>query len=58
MFSFKTTKGASRVSSMVVDDDSADYSPDEQDVRMLNAIFSASVVLQDAAVSNGILSGE
>ena len=58
MFSFKTTKGASRVSSMVVDDDSADYSPDEQDARMLNAIFSASVVLQDAAVSNGILSGE
>ena len=43
---------------MVVDDDSADYSPDEQDARMLNAIFSASVVLQDAAVSNGILSGE
>lgn len=31
---------------------------EDEDARMLNAIFSASVVLQDAYVSNGILSGE
>ena len=62
MFNYITTKGAARVTSMFGDDESVvtsnDATLDEKDARMLNAIFSASVVLQDASVSNGILNGE
>jgi hypothetical protein len=62
MFNYITTKGAARVTSMFGDDESVvtsnDSTTDEMDARMLNAIFSASVVLQDASVSNGILNGE
>jgi hypothetical protein len=64
MFGFQSTKGASRVTSMLGDDASVmtdlhkESTPEEEDARMLNAIFSASVDLQDAFVSNGILSGE
>lgn len=63
-FTFQTTKGASRVTSMLGDDASvmtdlhSGSSPDEEDARMLNAIFSATVTLQDVFVSNGILSGK
>lgn len=65
MFNYQSTKGASRVTSMLGDDASVatnmnndDTVPEDMDARMLNAVFSASVVLQDAYVSNGILSGE
>jgi hypothetical protein len=62
MFNYITTKGAARVTSMFGDDESvvtsSDSTLDEKDARMLNAIFSASVVLQDASVSNGILNGK
>jgi hypothetical protein len=62
MFNFKTTPGAGRTVSVSGDHEldwtaSPDFSPDQKEARMVNAIFSASVVLQDASVSNGILNG-
>lgn len=61
---YKATPGAARVGSVSSRDndeldwtESPEFSQDQKDARMVNAIFSAAVVLQDASVSNGILNG-
>ena len=64
MFSnFKKTPGAARVGSVCSNDQLDDWTDedssnqDQKEARMVNAIFSAAVVLQDASVTNGILNG-
>lgn len=59
---FHHTKGATRATSMLGDDTTVltegEISAEKEDVQIFNAILSASVILQDASVSNGILTGK
>jgi hypothetical protein len=59
---FHHTKGATRVTSLLGDDSTVlkegEISAEKEDVQIFNAILSASVILQDASVSNCILSGK